>query len=162
MKKILEEANVRSSYKTTEKGVVPHIKNIPKTANKSAKRPIQNPSPGTAITKAPAAASRYIRKATQQEALEKSNHRCSYTGCNKPYDACHHPGRFAITKIQNPENPHKNIKPLCKNHHEFMHNGIVQNETEEPTKWQIRLIQPKQLNKIDQLYRQYKQAGGYA
>ncbi len=135
---------------------------LQKTASKRAKQPVQNPSPGMKITKAPAAASRYISKSTQEEALEKSNHRCSYPGCNKPHDARHHPDRFAITKIQDPENPHKNIKPLCKNHHEFMHNGIVQNETSEPKNWQIRLIQPQQLNHIDQLYRKYKQAGGYA
>ncbi len=133
---------------------------LQKTARKSAKQPLQNPSPGMKIANAPAAATRYIRKATQQEALEKSNHRCSYPGCNKPHDACHHPGRFAITRLQDPENPHKNIKPLCKNHHEFMHNGIVQNETDAPQTWKIKL--QTRVQKIDELYRKYKQAGGYA
>lgn len=138
---------------------------LQKTANKRVKKSIQTPSPGMRITKAPAAApTRYIRKHVQQEALEKSNHRCGYNNCNRPPDDFHHSERFAKTKINSPENPHENIIPLCKLHHEFMHNGIVQNETQGSRTWKIKFLtkQQTELNHIDQLYRQYRQAGGYA
>lgn len=143
MKKILEKANENISHKPTEKGVVLQTKNTPKP----------NPSPGMKITKAPAAASRYINKHTKQQALIKSNHKCSYPNCNKPPSVFHHPDRFAKTKT------HTNIRPLCKTHHEFAHNNLIQNETQPPTNWKLQFATVS--NPIDLLYRKYKQAGGY-
>lgn len=125
-----------------------------KILTEATKQPIQKPSPGMRITKAPAAATRYVSKQIREEALTKSHHRCSYTNCNNPPTVFHHPDRFA--KVKN----HKNIKPLCSAHHEFMHNGIVQNETSEPKTWKIKL--QTRVQKIDELYRRHKQAGGYA
>jgi hypothetical protein len=49
--------------------------------------------------------------------------KCSYPGCNKPAQEVHHPERFSL----NPN--HNNLKPLCKAHHELVHNGC------EPSEW---------------------------
>ncbi len=125
-----------------------------KTPTNKQKVAVQKVSPGR-VLEAPTT-NRYISKYIKTEALKKSNNHCSYAGCNKPPTVFHHPERFSKTKT------HENIKPLCKIHHEFMHNGIVQNEIQEPQKWKIQLVTNSRLSKIDQLYRQYKQAGGYA
>lgn len=48
---------------------------------------------------------------------------CQFPGCCKPAQLIHHPHRFAL----NPN--HNNLKPLCKAHHELVHNGV------EPLGW---------------------------
>ncbi len=92
---------------------------------------------------------RYIRKSIRQKALKESNHRCAYPGCNRPPDANHHPERFSETGT------HLNIKPMCRQHHEFAHNGLIENETEPPQKWKLNLN--GKLNKTDRLYQKYRQ-----
>lgn len=99
-------------------------------------------SPGTTFV-------RYIRQFIRDKALQESKYRCSYPGCNKPPDANHHPDRFAKT------GSHKKLKPLCKQHHEFMHNGLVENETEVTQNWKLKF--DLHLNPTDQLYRKYRQ-----
>lgn len=61
--------------------------------------------------------------------------RCSHPGCHRPADVIHHPNRFSQSTN------HKNLKSLCKYHHEFAHNGIT-----EP-------LQP-----ADHQYRKHRQA----
>ncbi len=121
------------------------MKKVLTEATKEESKPTPKKSPGI---------SRYINKYTKQEALKESNNHCAYPDCNKPHDAFHHPPRFAKTKN------HKNIKPLCKPHHEFAHNGLIQNETKPPQTWKLKLT--NKLDNIDQLYRKYRQAGGWA
>ena len=48
----------------------------------------------------------------------KLSEQCGHPGCHRPAEIIHHPDRFS----QNPN--HENLKPLCKQHHEFAHNGI--------------------------------------
>ncbi|MBU2524416.1 hypothetical protein KKG71_04440, partial [Patescibacteria group bacterium] len=58
--------------------------------------------------------SRYISVYRKREVGE----RCSHFGCPRPADVIHHPDRFSE------HHSHENLKPLCKQHHEFAHNGI--------------------------------------
>jgi hypothetical protein len=55
--------------------------------------------------------------------------KCSYCSCNKPATCVYRPYRFS--EVPN----HKALKPLCKEHHEFLHNGIIQNEADLSEKW---------------------------
>jgi hypothetical protein len=45
--------------------------------------------------------------------------KCVVTGCNMPADVVHHVDRWALTKS------HKNLKALCKAHHELAHRGYI-------------------------------------
>ena len=67
----------------------------------------------------PTIATRHISAQEKRESLQKHNYRCGYPGCNKPHDDFHHVQPFSRTFS------HQNIVPLCKEHHEFMHNGLV-------------------------------------
>jgi hypothetical protein len=67
--------------------------------------------------------------------LRKTNHTCGFPGCKKPAENLHHTERFAITHQHNPEK----IIPLCKAHHELVHDGLVKNEDASPHEWKIRL-----------------------
>lgn len=112
-----------------------------------------NLSPGTTfceVRQSPSGLNfvRYIRKAIRSKALKESCNQCAYPGCNRPPDLMHHPNRFSKTKN------HKNVKPMCKQHHEFAHNGLIENEAKEPEKWRLRI--DGQLNPTDQLYREYR------
>ena len=49
---------------------------------------------------------------------KKLSDHCSHPDCHRPTEIIHHPDRFS----QN--HNHENLKPLCKQHHEFAHNGI--------------------------------------
>jgi hypothetical protein len=57
---------------------------------------------------------RYI---SVHEKKEVSEH-CGHPGCHRPAEIIHHTNRFS--QCHN----HKNLKPLCRVHHEFAHNGI--------------------------------------
>ena len=92
--------------------------------------------------------SHYISVKIKKPVLSSTNGKCSYPGCEKPAEIIHHPERFA--KSQN----HNNIKPLCKIHHEFMHNGLVKNEQSSADGWQLEL--DGKLDEIDIMYRKYR------
>jgi len=47
---------------------------------------------------------------------------CEVSGCNKPATINHHTNRWALTKN------HKNVKALCKIHHELAHRGYLDEE----------------------------------
>ncbi|MBI4235171.1 hypothetical protein HY604_02630 [Candidatus Peregrinibacteria bacterium] len=100
---------------------------------------------------------RTVSAARKQEALSETSGKCSYPNCNYPAAVLHHPERFAISRS------HKLLRPLCKAHHEFMHNGLVQNENGPVGEWEFALsesagsaVQSKEVKKIDELYRQYR------
>ncbi len=63
--------------------------------------------------------SRPISAQEKRQSLQAHNYRCGYPGCNKPHSDFHHVQPFSRTFS------HQNIVPLCKEHHEFMHNGLV-------------------------------------
>jgi hypothetical protein len=80
---------------------------------------------------------RYV-PASKQRSL--SDH-CVYPGCNKPAEQIHHPQRFSLSKN------HENLKPLCKAHHELVHNG------HEPQTWNPHPLSPL----IDKKFNRYRQ-----
>ncbi len=77
-------------------------------------------------------AKRYIPAHLKRAALAKTNKKCTYPNCQKPYQVIHHRERFVQSKS------HESIIPLCKEHHEFAHNSLIQNEQEEAEKWQLQ------------------------
>ncbi|MEK7673240.1 MAG: hypothetical protein AAB373_05130 [Patescibacteria group bacterium] len=96
------------------------------------------------------AKSRYIPAKNKKLALQKTNGHCAYPNCNRPPEVFHHTDRFDTS------HSHKSIQPLCKIHHEFMHNGVIDNEQFEIKMWQLNLKNNKNIQPIDQLYRSYR------
>jgi len=88
--------------------------------------------------------SRYITAAIRRQTI--GNGQCQYPNCNRPSDHLHHPERFA--KVRN----HKKLVALCTDHHEFMHNGLIENETQSNPTINIH----KKPDQIDLLYREYR------
>jgi hypothetical protein len=91
--------------------------------------------------------SRYISASVRREVLKIFDGKCAYPGCGKPSEVFHHCERFAHKRS------HESIVPLCRVHHEFAHNGIVQNECGKTDEWQFRLKNGV-LNWADEAYRQ--------
>ena len=91
---------------------------------------------------------RYVSVPIKRKTLQSTNGKCSYPGCNKPADNIHHPERFSESKN------HDNLKPLCKIHHEFMHNGLVTNQAEDSSQWRLSL--EADLSFADYSYRRYR------
>lgn len=96
---------------------------------------------------------RYIRVHIRRNLLHKMDSKCTYPGCERPAQVFHHTDRFANS------HSHESIKPMCEIHHEFAHNGLIQNENSTAQNWQLQL-QGGELDKIDQLYRKYRQVSG--
>ena len=94
--------------------------------------------------------SRYIEKQKEREAIAKTHGKCGYPGCNKPHEVIHHTDPFSTSKN------HSSIIPLCKEHHEFAHNGLIQNQKHDPAKWRLKIDQ-SELTRTDQLYRNHRQ-----
>ena len=92
---------------------------------------------------------RYIKIAKKREILSKSKGRCQYPSCNKPSELFHHPNRYSITRN------HKSLVDLCKDHHQFMHNGLVENEQANKQNWALNIY--KKPDETDQLYRKCRQ-----
>lgn len=92
---------------------------------------------------------RYIPAKIKQKIIASSHGLCTYPNCNRPVEIFHHTDRFANSRS------HESLKPLCKIHHEFMHNGLVENEQFESKNWSLQLSGSK-LQQVDQLYRKYR------
>jgi hypothetical protein len=97
----------------------------------------------------PKTSSRYIPIKIKKAAINKTNGKCSYPNCSKPAEIFHHPDRFSNSKN------HESIISLCKIHHEFAHNGIIQNEKTDPKSWQLQISNQQQLF-TDELFRKYR------
>ena len=67
----------------------------------------------------PAGISRYIPASKRNEVIEKSDGLCQYPNCSSKIDTFHHIDRFSENKS------HNNIIGLCKEHHEFAHNNLM-------------------------------------
>ncbi len=91
------------------------------------------------------AESRYIPAQQKREAIQKTNGKCAYPNCSKPYEHLHHSDYFAHSR------DHQNLQPLCRSHHEFMHNGLVGFSGQEPKEW--KLILDSKTNYYDSAYR---------
>ena len=71
--------------------------------------------------------------------------KCQYPSCNKPYQQMHHTKRFSENKT------HEGLVALCSDHHEFMHNGLIENEQAPRKYWHINPY--KTPEHTDQIYR---------
>lgn len=92
--------------------------------------------------------SRYIPARIKKKIKAKYDNKCSYPSCNKQVAHLHHQDRFAKSKN------HQRLVPLCKVHHEFMHNSLVSNELEAVQYWKI---QPqKTTNLVDLKYQKFR------
>lgn len=94
-------------------------------------------------------ATRYIAAAKKRKTVSQTQGKCGYPNCNNPYQVIHHPERFSQCKN------HDLLVPLCKIHHEFAHNNLIQNETETTKNWKMTLI-TKRTSLADVLYRKYR------
>jgi len=65
------------------------------------------------------AKSRYIPAKNKQATIHKTNGKCAFQNCHKPYSHIHHIKPFSESKNHHPDN----LMPLYKEHHEIMHNG---------------------------------------
>jgi len=91
---------------------------------------------------------RYIP--AQQKRAIIANGQCQYPNCNKPYQHLHHPNRYAEHKS------HEGLVALCQDHHEFMHNGLIENEQAPQQYWHINPY--KTPDHTDKLYRDHRAA----
>jgi hypothetical protein len=71
----------------------------------------------------PARILRYIPSSKKTEVLQRSKGLCEYPGCLSNIKIFHHIDRFSEKRN------HKNIIGLCKEHHEFAHNNLMNEET---------------------------------
>ncbi len=94
------------------------------------------------------AETRYIPAQQKREAIQKTKGKCAYPNCSKPYEHLHHSDYFAHSR------DHQNLQPLCRSHHEFMHNGLVGFSGKAPKEW--KLILDSKTNYYDSLYRAYR------
>ncbi|MFH1533712.1 MAG: hypothetical protein ABID64_02170 [Nitrospirota bacterium] len=105
----------------------------------------QKPVPGENSTRPKKAVeTRYVSVHQQRKALGEG--KCIYPNCNKPATDFHHTDRFSESKS------HDSIVSLCHDHHEFMHNGLVDEKN-----WRIDVTRQVD-DQADMLYRKYRQA----
>ncbi len=94
---------------------------------------------------------RHVPAQQERELIAKTNGRCSYPNCNLPYDVIHHADRFSESKS------HKSIILLCRIHHEFAHNNLIENEKCRADEWKMSVLKnPNNISQADVLYRKYR------
>jgi hypothetical protein len=79
------------------------------------------------------ASSRHIPVKQKKKINKKYHNLCAYPSCNKKAEEIHHQIPYAISKS------HDKIVPLCKIHHQFMHNNLVMNSDKDPHFWKLQL-----------------------
>ncbi|MBI5754560.1 hypothetical protein HZA40_05495, partial [Candidatus Peregrinibacteria bacterium] len=107
---------------------------------------------------------RYVSAKRRRQAIQPTNGKCSYPNCNSPYTVLHHTDRYSESKN------HDSVIPLCKAHHEFAHNNLIQNERQTSDQWRLALVQvtdqradqdtdrlaKTEISQADILYRKYR------
>lgn|SRR3989344_2638478 len=58
---------------------------------------------------------------------------CAFPHCDKPSTSLHHTKRYALNPSHNP----KGIVPLCTEHEQLVHSGLIENEEDPPEKWRV-------------------------
>ncbi len=152
MKRLLEEADGRdceSGFAKSGKGaavrksviknpVVEKVEAAKIMAEKSVVKPVKVVTGDNS--------KRYIKASLKRQTI--GNGQCQYPNCNKPSEHIHHPERYSITKS------HNDLVALCRDHHQFMHNGLIENEQAEKQNWALNIY--KTLDETDRLYRKYR------
>ncbi|KKQ70899.1 MAG: hypothetical protein UT33_C0013G0015 [Candidatus Peregrinibacteria bacterium GW2011_GWC2_39_14] len=80
-------------------------------------------------------AKRYVPAKIKNYVLVKTNNTCAFPGCTKECKYLHHTWRFALTKTHDPDT----LIPLCKAHEHLAHAGLIENESQPPENWKIKL-----------------------
>jgi hypothetical protein len=93
------------------------LKDLENTQKMRTKRPRVANNTGHKFL--PAGISRYIPSAIRSEVVKRSDGLCQYPNCSSQIDTFHHIDRFSENKN------HNNIIGLCKAHHEFAHNNLI-------------------------------------
>ncbi len=119
-----------------------------KTSPQQKAKKQQKVIPGDVFLKEEKPANRYIPAKLKKTAITKTNQKCAYPNCNKPYSVIHHRERFAKSKN------HSSIIPLCKEHHEFAHNSLIKNEQQQTKDWQLQ-PENNHLNYTDFWYQRF-------
>ncbi len=96
---------------------------------------------------------RHVLAQQKREEITKTNGRCMYPNCNNPYDVIHHTDRFSQSKS------HKSIVLLCKIHHEFAHNNVIEGEKLGTCEWRMSVLKnpSSKISQADVLYRIMRQ-----
>lgn len=77
--------------------------------------------------------SRHIPTKIRCYVTNKTRGLCSYPGCVKPYKILHHTDRWALKNIHDPDK----LMPLCTQHEQIAHHGLIANEEQPTEKWRI-------------------------
>lgn len=95
---------------------------------------------------------RYVTAEKRRQIIQPTKGKCSYPNCNSPYEILHHVDRYSESKT------HDSIIPLCKIHHEFAHNNLIENEKSDVDTWKLLLVQKEdvKISRADVLYKKYR------
>lgn len=110
--------------------------------------------PETVVVKQKSYTSRKEPAAIKKYVLAKTNSTCAFPGCTKPCRTIHHAERFALSQKHDPDT----LVPLCQEHHDLAHLGLIENEEKPPQFWKIRSYPDKNNPKyqIDQAVQKYR------
>lgn len=84
---------------------------------------------------------RNISAVKKRQAIAKTNGKCAVDHCQKPFDHIHHIVPFSVCKS------HDLIIPICKEHHEMAHNGLIDIQKNK--------VEIKNLSSVDLTYRKF-------
>ena len=78
--------------------------------------------------------SRPVPTKIRKHSTTRTGSKCAYPGCNKPIYQLHHTVRWALKHAHDPDQ----LQPLCKEHNELAHRGLIENEEQSPITWKMR------------------------
>ena len=101
--------------------------------------------------------SRHVPAKIRKHVTTRTGNKCAYPTCRKPIYQLHHTTRWALNHAHDPDQ----LKPLCKQHNELAHQGLIKNEEQAPITWRMRKQPDRQHPKfkIDQKVAEYAMAG---
>ncbi|MBU1019391.1 MAG: hypothetical protein ABII07_03950 [Patescibacteria group bacterium] len=80
----------------------------------------------------------------KRELYGKYKGKCAIKDCKNPANEFHHTKRFAK------DGTHEGVVPLCHEHHQIAHAGLIENEQDDPKDWRPRKYMKP--NAIDRKY----------
>lgn len=89
--------------------------------------------PECAKKKGQNAKTRHIPIDVRRILIYKYGNHCAFPKCYKAIAEFHHLKRYSIHKSHDPDE----IVPLCKDHHDLVHSGLIENEEDPIEKWKI-------------------------
>ena len=100
---------------------------------------------------------RYIPAKIRNFVIARTNGRCAFPGCSKPFKILHHTQRFALENIHDASRLHA----MCKAHERIAHLGLIENEELAPQFWKLRKEADRNAPKyeIDIIVNKFRMAG---